>query len=79
MVGDWCEHVRNNGGPVPYVHDRVLGRAFKGLLQGSVLGLVAGHGGLESSALLPQLGNLRPQHRVLALQECSSHRDLVLL
>ena len=50
-----------------------------GLLQGAIFSLVASHNGLEGPALLPQLGHLRPQCRVLALQECRAHRDLVLL
>lgn len=44
-----------------------------------VLGLILGHDGLALAHLLAQLGHLRPQGRVLLLQEGRPDGDLILL
>lgn len=48
-------------------------------LQWSVFVFISAQNVLVAAAFLPQLGHLRPQRRVLTLQERSSDSDLVLL
>lgn len=47
-------------------------------LQRAVLGLEPGQDVLAAATVLPQLGYLLPQRRILPLQEGGTHRDLVL-
>lgn len=60
----------------PFVYSHVC---FPRPLQWSVFVFISPHNVLVAAAFLPQLGHLRPQRRVLTLQERSSDSDLVLL